>query len=558
MTARLPAALAPWAAGLSALTPELAVALGPLLRRLDALIGEREPVVDDRGTPDGHGGLARSGRPDQLLPSEWLLADEAPDEFLRRLAEGELLHLAPEFRAPTVRGRIVALADTGPAQAGAGRLVQLAALLVLHRRAAARGTELVVGILGDPPGQWLTGDLPELLPRWLAARRHTDPTPEDVRRARQGLDDADRSWLLTSPRLADRLASPQHVLASEPSGWSADGAVRVTVRLARTSVELPLPPAPIAVRALRGAEFRRAAPAVVAVPVGATGRAQPVFTTDARTLLLRGRNTATLLAANLPGAGPEHDGAIRTRRHHLHGPVVAAGRIGRRLIALHLRGERLLPYVSGRPLGASGEFTVELAALGLDRAVLEPVCTGPLRPVLRDGDDLLCPLGGRWWRIERGGSARDDGPLAPGAEERGFQRVRERRLFPHPLLPEAERARHVVHGGTTQAWSEDGRNWVVQPRQGGRVRLSFRERAEVVGLVHQGAVPALITCTLDGRQVRSIRPDGTRTLGRFSGGVSPAAVHPTLPLLAAEPRPGRIVIGDANTGRVLYHLGSDQ
>ncbi|MGV9267247.1 hypothetical protein ACWDRR_21595 [Kitasatospora sp. NPDC003701] len=558
MTTRLPAALAPWAAGLSALTPELAVALGPLLRRLDALIGAGEPAVDDRGTPDGHGGLTRSGRPDQLLPSEWLLADEAPDEFLRRLAEGELLHLAPEFRAPAARGRIVALADTGPTQAGAGRLVQLAALLVLHRRAAERGAELVVGILGDPPGQWLTGDLPELLPRWLEARRHADPTPEDVGRAEQELDAADRSWLLTSPRLADRLVSHRRVLASEPSGWSADGAMRVTVRLARTSVDLPLPATKIAVRALRGAEFRRAAPAVVTLPVATTGRALPAFTTEARTLLLRGVHANTLLAVNLPSSASQHPAPLQARRHHLHGPVVAAGRIGRRLIALQIRNERLVPYVSGRPLGESGEYTAELGALGLDRTLLEELLTGPVRPVLRDGDDLLCPLGGRWWRIARDGSARDDGPLAPGTEERGFQRFRERRLFGHPLVPAAERARHVVHGGTTQGWSEDGRNWVLQCRQGDPFPLSFREHADVVGLVHDGGLPALITCTRSGRLVRSVRADGTRTLSRFSGGSAPPAVHPTLPLLAAEPRPGRVVVGDANTGRIHHHLGSDQ
>ncbi|KOU26607.1 hypothetical protein, partial [Streptomyces sp. WM6368] len=92
-TTRLPAALAPWAGTLSAITPELAVAFGPLLHRLDALVGEREPVADLVGDPDGLGGLARSGRPDQLLASEWLLAEEYPEEFLRRLVDGELLHL---------------------------------------------------------------------------------------------------------------------------------------------------------------------------------------------------------------------------------------------------------------------------------------------------------------------------------------------------------------------------------------------------------------------------------------------------------------------------------
>lgn len=80
----------------------------------------------------------------------------------------------------------------------------------------------------------------------------------------------------------------------------------------------------------------------------------------------------------------------------------------------------------------------------------------------------------------------------------------------------------------------------------------------MVGLVHDGVLPALITCTRSGRLVRSIRADGTRTLSRFSGGSAPPVVHPTLPLLAVEPRPGRVVVGDANTGRIHHHLGSEQ
>ncbi|GAA3001494.1 hypothetical protein GCM10020229_12110 [Kitasatospora albolonga] len=84
--------------------------------------------------------------------------------------DGELLYTAPEFTTPAVRGRMVALVDAGPAQAGAGRLVQLAALLVLHRRAAAHGAELVVRVLGDPSGRRLTGEPADLLPAWLAAR----------------------------------------------------------------------------------------------------------------------------------------------------------------------------------------------------------------------------------------------------------------------------------------------------------------------------------------------------------------------------------------------------
>ncbi|MFJ5122546.1 hypothetical protein [Kitasatospora sp. NPDC088548] len=559
MTTPLPAALAPWAAGLSALTPELATALGPLLRRLDALAGEREPATDDHGTPDGHGGLARSGRPDQLLPSEWLLADEYPDEFLRRLVDGELLHLAPEFRTPAGRGRIVVLADTGPAQAGAGRLVQLAALLVLHRRAAARGTELLVGILGDRPGHWLDGDLAELLPHWLDARRRTDPTPEDVRRACGTLDAADQAWVLTSPRLADRLPSRRRVLASEEARWTAAGAGSVTVRLGEARAELPLPATDIAVRALRGAEFRRSAPTAAALPAGPTGGAHPVFTTAARTLLARGANAATLLAVNLPSGAPERVTPVRTRRHELNGPVVAAGRLGRRLVALSVQGDRLVPYISGRPLGEPGQYTADRVALGLHQALLDTLLTGPVLPLLRAGDGLALPLDGRWWRIAPDGSVHDDGPVAPSAVGARYHRSRDPRAFDHPLPPGAQDAPHLVHGGTAVAWSADGKAWEVRTPAGDRSLITFREDAEVIGLVrHDDGRPALITCSRSARVVRSVRADAVRTFSRFSGGVTPATVHPGLSLIAAEPHPGRIVVGDAGSGRIHHLIGSEQ
>ncbi|GAA5023723.1 hypothetical protein [Kitasatospora paranensis] len=561
---RLPAALAPWAGTLSVLTTELAVALGPLLRRLDVLIGEHDPAADVIGDPDGLGGLARSGRPDQLLPSEWLLADEYPDEFLRRLVDGELLHLAPEFRTPAVRGRIAVLVDTGPTQAGAGRLVQLAALLVLHRRAAARGTELIVGVLGDPSGRWLTGDLSELLPAWLAARRPADPTAADVQRALAGLDAADRAWVLTSPRLADRLPAQSGVLRSEPARWSADGAGHVVVRLDRTTVELPLPASGTAVRALRGAGFRRAEPVTVGGPAavagGAAGRALPAFTTDARTLLARGGRPATLLAVNLPN----HDGGpatvVRSRRHDLPGPVLAAGRIGRRLIALYVRDGLLAPYVSGRPFGGPGSHTADLAAFGVDGDTLSAELTGrPVVPLLRDGDDLLLPLADHWWRLAADGGVTDDGPLGSGSHERQhFNRSREPRLFGGKPLPEAEHARHFLHGSGSHAWSDDGRTWQLRTAWGDESRISFRENAEVIGLVQEGRQPALITVSGSGHLVRRVRADGVRTLTRFSGGSGPPAVHPSAPLIAAETRPGRIVVGDANTGRIHFLIGDIQ
>ncbi|MFE7558264.1 hypothetical protein [Kitasatospora sp. NPDC057500] len=556
MTAtRLPAGLAPWAGALSALTPELATALGPLLRRLDALIGEREPVADGPGEPDGVGGLGRSGRPDQLLPAEWLLAEEHPDEFLRRYVDRELLYLAPEFRAAKPRGRTVAMVDAGPSQAGAGRLVQLAALLVLHRRATARGGELLVGVLGDEPVHWFGGEPADLLPAWLAARRPAEPTPEDVEFAAATLDAADRAWLLTSPRLADRLPGRPRVLASEPARWSPAGATHVTVRLDRAEFQLPLPAAGIAVRALRGAEFRRtgpaAAPPTEAPAAGPRGRWLPAFTTEAPFLLARGRHTGTLFAMDVRDVEQRHPGTGQSKLHRLNGRVIAAGRTGRRLITLNLHRGRVVRHVIGRPLAGPAELSVDPAELGLDEGLAARLATRPVLPLLRAGDDLLAPVAGRWRRITPDGRVADDGPVGPGTErERGFDRFREPRLFDRTLPPEAFRARHLLHADRAAAWSEDGKRWTARTPRGDERRLSFREKAEVIGLVLDGLEPALITWSSEGGVVRAIRADGVRTLSRFSGGATAPAVHPALPVIAAELPSGPLVIGNANTGRI--------
>ncbi|MFJ1708359.1 hypothetical protein [Kitasatospora sp. NPDC088346] len=555
----LPAALAPWSDSLSALTPVLAAALGPMVRRIDALIGEREPFTAAEGDLDGYGGLARTGRPDQLTPSEWLLAEEFPEEFLRRLADGELLYTAPEFRTPAARGRVVVLADTGPAQAGAGRLVQLAALIVLHRRAAARGAELAVRILGSPAGQWLTGDLPDLLPRWLAARSATDPGPDTVRTAEAELDAADRAWLLASPALAGELTARRRVLTSETTRWDAHGATHVTLSLGGGTAELPLPAPAIAVRALRGAEFHRAVPGAEPPPV-ADGLGLPAFTGPGRTLLVRGAGERRLYAVDVSGSSGRE--TARERRHDLPGAVVAAARIGRRLVTLVVRGDRLATCVIGRPLPGGERTPADRGLIGLDDALLAELRRSPVLPLLLDGDALLAPLAGRWWRIARDGTAVDDGPVAPpGATAPGgpaFVWARELRLFGGRLPPEAAAAAHRLHGNGAVAWSQDGRQWEVQPLHRPRVRIGFRAEAELLGMVDDGATTALITRTRSDALVRSLTVNGVRTLNRFSGEGPAPAVHPTLPLIAAEPQPGRILVGDAFTGRIHRVLRSER
>lgn len=73
----LPDALTPWAAWLKWFAPELAADIGPLLQRLQPLLGPFKGQSQG-GEPDWDGldDLRTRGPYERLLATEWLLADE--------------------------------------------------------------------------------------------------------------------------------------------------------------------------------------------------------------------------------------------------------------------------------------------------------------------------------------------------------------------------------------------------------------------------------------------------------------------------------------------------
>ncbi len=167
----LPPAIAAWSRELAGLAPELVAALTPWLGRLSLAIG---PLAHPRGAPsgelDGVEGLARRGSYERLLMTEWAIGLELPDEFLRRAGGGEHLFIAQARLQPAASRRSVAIVSAGPSQLGAPRLVHLAALIVLARRAAAAGAGFAWGVLEAPDHGLVDGVAPAALVKLLAAR----------------------------------------------------------------------------------------------------------------------------------------------------------------------------------------------------------------------------------------------------------------------------------------------------------------------------------------------------------------------------------------------------
>ena len=252
-TSELPPALRPWSESLAFLTVEAAVHIGPLVRRLDALVRRHDANAAGQGEPDGYGGLTTRGHPERLLLSEWLLAEELPLEFMRKAAQRELLHINPVYRSAQPEGRVAVFCDVGPEQLGAARLVQLAALIVLHRRALTRQTELVLGVSGARPELWHGGELPEIYTAWRRSREPSTPQREELTERQATLDVKDELWVLAGDSLAQHADAPL-LLHTRETGWDEESVTTVEVRFEGRGTTLTVPPGPVSVQALRGAD----------------------------------------------------------------------------------------------------------------------------------------------------------------------------------------------------------------------------------------------------------------------------------------------------------------
>ena len=143
--------LTPWAPWLSLFEPTLAQPVGDLLLRLAPMLGPLTRVsARQQVEPGGVGDIVQRGSYERLLLTEWAYADVAPEEFIRRAANNELLFTGPEPATSQQPLRSVALFDAGPLQLGEARLVHIAMFILLARRAQLAGAQFVWGWLHKP------------------------------------------------------------------------------------------------------------------------------------------------------------------------------------------------------------------------------------------------------------------------------------------------------------------------------------------------------------------------------------------------------------------------
>lgn len=304
----LPPALAPWAAQLAPFASDLALVLGGFARRIAAALGPLPARAAAVGEPDGVGGLSRRGAYDRLLLTEWLLAQELPDEFTRRAAAGEHLFLDRGRRGQAAARRSIALLDAGPDQLGAPRIAQLALLVVLASRAETAGLELEWGIAQEPSSGLAQGFGADLARRLLEAR--TDQ-PASAALLAQWLpalpQDCEDLWFVGGPGLLG-LAPPgaSRLLAEDVADPSARQVrLALQARGVLREVVLELPPRPECTRLLRD-PFRSAVVKPTQAPGRLVAEAGIVFAPNGRHAVVRlqGGDLLDVHVPNSPRAPP--------------------------------------------------------------------------------------------------------------------------------------------------------------------------------------------------------------------------------------------------------------
>ncbi|MCC7246991.1 MAG: hypothetical protein IT473_00020 [Lysobacter sp.] len=249
----LPRVLQPWHDWLQWFPHESALAIGGMLPRLHAAMGRYRGTLQ-RGahTPNGIDELRRRGPYHRLLLSEWALADEVPDEFLRRASSGEHLFLSPRYETLRADAEIVAVFDSGPAQFGAPRLAHIALWILLARRAEEAGIGFRWGLL-DAPGALDAGGDAAALKRMLAARtlHHADATRIAAWRDALAAElcQSGERWCIGGAREATDAFSHRVAIARD---LHTQLRVEIVGAGGRRDVEVPLPPDKASARLLRG------------------------------------------------------------------------------------------------------------------------------------------------------------------------------------------------------------------------------------------------------------------------------------------------------------------
>lgn len=594
----LPRALMPWSPWLELFPRELIQSFGPMLQRLDRAVGPLRVQSElGKGEPDGFDGLTRRGSYERLLLTEWLLADEMPEEFLRRAVMGEHAFYQIARREPAGSRLSAALFDAGPNQLGSPRLAHLAALIVLARRAEAAGAEFRWGVLQSremPPMMAAEDSIRQL----LGARSLREADADDLAhwQERMGIGGkSDDFWLIGGTRL-ERLLPDRHVsrlFVTDPLDTEArelTAAIHIPGR-PTLAVILPLPEEKVCGRLLRDPfGVARAAPRKVA------GRFAPisnfVWGQSGAKLIARCASNALVVypIPNSPAAGAGRP-KIYTCKSETS-LILAAGRAHKAIAVLQVSqdGEFYLESIGGQtgslPIGAYPGLPDQLL-----KEVME-FADKPLHPCFTGASDesgwmslyaslpagLLVHLrgknreAGKTILMDKAVSAfapvKESGSLVYARRQEGHWTIedlgpkRHKERLNRPCDATAERAFFGCGGSLEHpdfgmpALQIDGQRWLIITDEDD-VHVEAEATQEVVGVIgprHYGYSPGLVVLEADRRSLRIIGKEWTFDLPRAHADIVHASASHADPYIAYMTEAGEVVIYSLTHEADLYRL----
>ena len=441
----LPRALAAWESELALFPREIALVLGAVAARLSSLIGDPVAPSGPSGEPDGLGGLARRGTYDRLLPTEWLLLDELPEEFLRRVVSSEHVFLERAYRQEPTHKRSLVLFDGGPYQLGPPRVVHPAALVVLAQRARAQHASVAWATLQDQQGTVHEGITEASIMGLLRGRSARTPNAADVERFGPAVERGAWSeiWFVGAPSLEPHAVRRRASLLAVSEVLEPGDRSRLHVRAQRATAStrerpreavVELPPQATAVRILRD-PFRAAVAPRVRPGQGIDPTSTILFALDGRRVFVRGLygGLIALFVPNSPraSAAPTQVFALPEGER-----ILAVGEIweGKRTRVLTQGATSLFLHVLSKR--RSSATTTARFEVPEGYAPPTPARLAPLggrdaeRACFIDGNESLVELkGGRLSVIEDAGAVASKATRSSIATGGGLTYVRSR---PHP------------------------------------------------------------------------------------------------------------------------------
>ncbi|HEX9996275.1 MAG TPA: hypothetical protein VGB45_03965 [Abditibacterium sp.] len=551
----LPPALAPWAPFLEEFPLEVAPAVGEMARRLSQIIGPTGAGFDAlNGEIDGYDGLSRRGSPDRMLMSDWILATEAPDEWARRAGENELSFLQLARKTPRHSASVAAIFDAGPGILGAPRLGQLAALLVLARRAREMGAELVWGIAQKSRGGTWRGLAPSGALALLEARGAAPATAQDLDVWRETLGANEEIWLVGA-REIEGLALPHEAILRFDDPFDTGRALDVVAKRGGQvhSARLPLPTDRICTRLLRNPFGAVESVAVQSRRVKSTYKPKsPLIWLNGHTL---GAHThsggiAVFRVPSSPRGGvpkPKHYSLHSHAPHHGHAPHFICEWNGA-ILSAAVTPERLhINLIGGKSQNVPSLYAAEDLLSPVDMGALWSVSRAKFQPFLMGFDSTIFQVRPQETESEHRGNVTPvlrevvaaaqfaNGIVAltrPGSGEATSRIVRLQanaaKEFGFQLLSDEfplQNIKSAIWGGapgmeeTTSGWGilaiQNQSGWMILWSQNGEARsqgINLKHGETVLGAIGHRAKwpsPALLVLSEDKRVLSLRGPDWT-------------------------------------------------